>query len=261
MKLAAAVEYCGSRFSGWQYQNHAPSIQQHVEEALSKIADQKIQIHCAGRTDAGVHALSQVIHFETSAARPMKAWQFGCNTHLLPDVSLLWAKIVAEDFHARYSALNRTYRYIIFNRPVRPAINQDLVTWEYRNLNVDLMQKAGRSLIGEHDFTSFRAAGCQSKTAVREIQKLEVFRNGRYIIIEICANAFLQHMVRNIAGVLMEIGMGKAPPEWAQQVLESRDRTLAGVTAPASGLYLTRVDYPEQYQIPCPAADAWPLIL
>lgn len=261
MKIAAVIEYRGSRFSGWQHQQHADSIQQHVEDALSKVADHNVRVHCAGRTDSGVHALNQVIHFETSSSRSAYSWVTGSNTYLSSDVCVLWARQVAGDFHARYSAVRRCYRYIIHNRKLRPALNQDLVTWEFQPLDVDLMGKAAADLVGEHDFSSFRAAGCQSKVPVREVQKLSVFQNGEYIVIEITANAFLQHMVRNIAGVLMAIGSGREDTGWAKQVLEARDRTRGGVTAPANGLYLTRVVYPAKYDIPGPAAGSWPMLL
>ncbi|MBF8268602.1 MAG: tRNA pseudouridine synthase A [Gammaproteobacteria bacterium] len=261
MKIAAVLEYCGSRYSGWQYQHHTTSIQQHVESALTRVADHEVRVHCAGRTDAGVHALNQVIHFETDSVRPVHAWVAGSNTYLPADISLLWVQPIADDFHARYSALRRSYRYIILNRPTRPGLNRDLVSWEHWPLDVDLMRVAASDLIGEHDFTSFRAAGCQAKVPIREVQKLEVFRSGEYVVIEITANAFLQHMVRNIAGVLMAIGSGKQAIDWVRQILEARDRTKGGVTAPASGLYLTRVEYPETYGIPKPAPGSWPLLL
>ena len=261
MKVAAVLEYRGSKFSGWQIQQHADSIQQHVETALSRVADHEIRVQCAGRTDTGVHALNQVIHFETGSVRADQAWVTGTNTYLSDDVSILWARPVAEDFHARYSAVRRSYRYIIYNRKLRPALNRDLVTWEYRPLDSGLMNKAAMDLVGEHDFSSYRAAGCQSKVPVREVHKLSVFRTGEYVVIDITANAFLQHMVRNIAGVLMAIGSGRENSDWAKRVLEARDRTKGGVTAPAGGLYLTLVEYPDKFKIPKPAADTWPLLL
>ena len=261
MKIAAVIEYCGSRYSGWQHQKHAASIQQHVESALTKVADHEVRIHCAGRTDAGVHALNQVIHFETSSVRPEIAWVVGVNTYLADDISLLWAQTVADDFHARYSALRRSYRYIILNRSTRPGLHRELVVWERQPLDVNLMRRAASDLVGEHDFTSYRAAGCQARVPVREVQKLEVFRSGEYIVIEITANAFLQHMVRNIAGVLMAVGSGEQGVDRARRILDARDRTKGGVTAPANGLYLTRVEYPERYGIPEPAPGRWPLIL
>jgi len=261
MKVAAVIQYRGSQFSGWQQQKHVNSIQDHVESALSRVADHDIHVHCAGRPDSGVHALHQVIHFDTSSQRSEHSWVAGGNTYLSSDVCILWARQVEEDFHARYSAIRRSYRYIIHNRKIRPALNQDLVTWEFQPLDEGLMSKAATDLLGEHDFTSYRAAGCQSKVPVREVQKLAVFRIGEYIVIDITANAFLQHMVRNIAGVLMAIGSGKEKTNWAKQILEARDRTKGGVTAPANGLYLTHVEYPDKYIIPEPDTGAWPFQL
>ena len=245
MKIAAVLEYCGSCYSGWQHQKHTTSIQQQVEAALSRVADHDVRVHCAGRTDAGVHALHQVIHFETSSERPVHAWIAGSNTYLPEEISVLWAQPIADDFHARYSARNRSYRYVIVNRSKRPAVNRELVAWEHQPLDVTLMSRAAADLVGNHDFSSYRAAGCQAKGPVRDVQKLEVFRSGEYVIIEITANAFLQHMVRNISGVLMKIGSGEEDTAWAKQILEARDRTKGGVTAPANGLYLIHVAYPE----------------
>lgn len=228
---------------------------------MTRVADHEVRVHCAGRTDSGVHALNQVIHFETDAVRPVHAWVAGANTYLAEDISVLWAQPVADDFHARYSAIRRSYRYIILNRPVRPGVNRELVAWDHRLLDVGRMSSAAEDLIGEHDFTSFRSAGCQAKVPMRDVQRLHVFRTGEYVVIEITANAFLQHMVRNIAGVLMAIGCGEEDIGWAKRVLEARDRTQGGVTAPASGLYLTRVVYPEKYGIPEPDPGTWPLLL
>jgi len=228
---------------------------------LTRVADHVIRVHCAGRTDSGVHALNQVVHFETDAVRPVHAWVTGANTYLAEDISILWAQPVAADFHARYSAIRRSYRYIILNRPMRPGVNRELVTWDHRPLDAGRMSRAAADLIGEHDFTSFRSAGCQARVPRRDVQRLQVFRAGEYVVIEITANAFLQHMVRNIAGVLMAIGCGEQDIGWARSVLEARDRTQGGITAPASGLYLTRVEYPEKYGIPEPAPGTWPLLL
>ncbi|MFQ5659359.1 MAG: tRNA pseudouridine(38-40) synthase TruA [Gammaproteobacteria bacterium] len=261
MKIAAGVEYCGARFFGWQRQKSLISVQQHVEEALSVVADHRVRVHCAGRTDTGVHAVQQVIHFETKAHREMYSWVFGANANMCPDVSLVWAKQMDDDFHARFSATGRSYRYIILNRPSRPGLGHGLVTWEYRALHEELMSTAAADLIGEHDFTAFRAQGCRANTPVREIRRLNVYRNSEYVIIEIEANAFLQHMVRNIAGVLMAIGMGKKGPYWARQVLQARDRSLGGVTAPAQGLYLADIEYPDKFIIPRPDPARWPLFL
>jgi tRNA pseudouridine38-40 synthase len=261
VKIAAVIEYRGGRYSGWQFQPHAPSVQQQVESALSRVADHDVQVQCAGRTDAGVHALHQVIHFETEMTRPAHAWVLGGNTYLDTDISFLWADQVAGEFHARYSATRRSYRYVIQNRSTRPAVNAELVAWEHLPLDVELMRGAAVDLIGEHDFSSFRAAGCQARVPVREVQKLEIFRAGEFVVIDITANAFLQHMVRNIAGVLMAIGSGKEGMHTARRILEARDRTQGGVTAPASGLYLSRVEYPDVFGIPGPAPGSWPLLL
>lgn len=250
MKIAAGIEYCGTRFSGWQRQKHAQGIQEHVENALSVVADEKIHVHCAGRTDTGVHALHQVIHFESLVQRQPHSWVFGANANLDRDITVLWSCPVPGDFHARYSAHGRSYRYLILNRDTRPGINSGFTTWEYRDLNVELMSSAARFLIGEHDFTSFRGSGCQAKTPVREIRELTVSRRGDYIVIDIHANAFLMHMVRNIVGVLIAVGTGRHEPGWAQAVLMARDRGKGGVTAPPQGLYLMEIDYPEKFDIP-----------
>ena len=260
MKIAAGVEYCGIRFSGWQRQKHASGVQQHVEKALSFVAAEKINVHCAGRTDTGVHALHQVIHFETRVHREPHSWVFGANANMVPDISLLWAIQVKDDFHARYSACGRRYRYLILNRTTRPGVNSGFTAWEHRHLNVDMMSAAAEYLIGEHDFSSFRGGGCQSKSPIREIRELTVTKRGEYIIIDIRANAFLMHMVRNIAGVLSAVGAGEHGPEWVKEVLSARDREKGGVTAPPQGLYLMDVDYPEEYGIPGRAAPAWPLL-
>jgi tRNA pseudouridine38-40 synthase len=249
MKIAIGLEYCGAAYSGWQRQKHISSVQEHVESALSSVADHDVQVQCAGRTDAGVHALQQVAHFETGAERDTRSWVLGSNVHLPPDISILWAQMVENDFHARFSATGRTYCYVILNRTARPGLLQRRVAWECRQLDEGLMQKAAACLLGAHDFTSYRAVDCQSGTPLRNIRRLEIRRQDDFIIMEIEANAFLQHMVRNIAGVLMAIGMGEAPPAWSQQVLEARDRTRGGVTAPADGLYLVNVSYPEKYGI------------
>lgn len=250
MKIAIGLEYCGAAYSGWQRQKHIISVQEHVESALSSVAAHEVQVQCAGRTDAGVHALQQVAHFETGAERDMRSWMLGGNVHLPPDISILWAQPVEDDFHARFSATGRTYCYVILNRTSRPGLLQRRVTWEYRQLDESLMRQAAICLLGEHDFTSYRAVNCQSGTPMRNVRRLEIRRQGDFIIMEIEANAFLQHMVRNIAGVLMTIGRGEAPPAWSLQVLEVRDRTQGGVTAPADGLYLVDVVYPKKFGIP-----------
>ena len=250
MRIAAILEYDGAGFSGWQRQAHARSVQGVVEEALSAVADEPIQVTVAGRTDAGVHAVAQVLHFDTSAARSDYSWVRGANSNLPPEVALLWAGQVDDGFHARYSATGRHYHYVVLNRPIRPTYLAHRVTHEYRLLDVVSMQEAARYLLGEHDFTSFRAADCQAKSPVRELRALEVARHGELVHIRAHANAFLQHMVRNLAGVLMTIGAGEREPAWAKQVLEARDRAAGGVTADPHGLYLREIEYPEALQIP-----------
>ena len=250
MRIAAILEYDGSHFSGWQRQDHARSVQAIVEEALSKVADEPIQVTVAGRTDAGVHALAQVIHFDTSATRSDYSWVRGANSHLPPDVALLWAGPVDDGFHARYSATGRHYHYVILNRLIRPTYLARRVTHEYRLLDVAPMQVAAKYLLGEHDFTSFRATECQAKSPMRELRALEVVRQDEFVHIRAHANAFLQHMVRNLAGVLMTIGAGEHEPDWAKAVLEARDRKAGGVTAAADGLYLREIEYPETFKLP-----------
>jgi len=252
MKIAFGVEYCGTAYYGWQRQSISPTIQECVEAALSKVADQQITVHCAGRTDTGVHAIHQVIHIETDASREEHSWIFGANANLPDDISLLWAKHVEDDFHARFSATSRIYRYIILNRPTRSGLAAGRVTLECRALNIELMQEAAHHLIGEHDFTSYRAISCQAKSPVRHVKRFDIFREGDYVFLEIEANGFLQHMVRNIAGVLMTIGMEKEPVMWSKQVLDACDRILGGITAPADGLYLFNIEYPEKFDIPAP---------
>ena len=257
LKIAAGVEYDGSNYSGWQRQKHSASVQEHVEAALSAVADHPLSVTCAGRTDAGVHALNQVIHFESGAVRDAHSWVFGANSQLPGDISLTWAKAVQVDFHARYSATSRVYKYIILNRPARPGLGHGCVTWECRRLDSDRMSTAALSLVGEHDFTSYRAKSCQAKTPVRNVLNLSVKRDNEYVIIVIEANAFLHHMVRNIAGVLMEIGMGKRAVGWELDVLHAKSRDRGGVTAAPDGLCLTGVNYPEKYGIPGQHTDRY----
>ncbi len=252
MKIAFGVEYCGIAYSGWQRQSDSPTVQECVEEALTKVADQQVITHCAGRTDTGVHAIQQVIHIDTNADREEHQWIFGVNANLPDDINLLWAKQVEDEFHARFSAISRHYRYVILNRPTRTGLNNGRVTWEYRALDEEVMQEASGYLVGEHDFTSYRAVSCQAKSPVRQVKRLDIFRDGNYVFLEIEANGFLHHMVRNIAGVLMEIGMGKQQAIWAKQVLDARDRILGGMTSPADGLYLVNIVYPEKFHIPEP---------
>lgn len=252
MRFALGVQYDGSAFCGWQIQDNVRTVQQVLEQAVSKVVDEKIRLKCAGRTDTGVHGIAQVVHFDTSAIRDEKALIFGSNTFMDGDVSVVWAKSVSEDFDARFSAQSRRYRYIICNSAIRPALLRKHVCWNYRPLDVDKMAAAATYLLGNHDFSSYRAAGCQAKSAVRDLQELEVSRSGDAVFIDIKANAFLQHMVRNIAGVLMKIGAGEREPVWAKEVLEYRDRTKAGVTASPYGLYFVGAYYPESFNLPQP---------
>ncbi len=254
MRIAASLEYDGAGFSGWQRQPDARSVQQCVEEALSKVADHPVAVVVAGRTDAGVHASAQVIHFDTTAERSAYSWVRGANTLLPADVALTWVGRVDDVFHARFSATGRRYSYEIVNRVVRPTYLARRVTHEYRQLDVERMQAGATHLIGRHDFTSLRATECQAKSPVREIRSLDIERHGDFVRIRVHADAFLQHMVRNIAGVLMAIGSGEQTPDWAREVLEARDRKKGGVTAPPDGLYLVAVEYPPQFGIPAPAA-------
>lgn len=250
MRIALGVEYDGTKYVGWQLQDNGLSVQAVVEKAVSRVADQAVHTVCAGRTDTGVHALGQVVHFDTQASRSERAWVFGANSHLPKDVAVIWARTVDDQFHARFCARRRRYRYVIFNRAVRPTFLAFRVAWEYRPLDVSRMLAAAQFLLGEHDFSAYRAAGCQAKTAVRRVERIDISRRDDMITIDIVANAFLHHMVRNIAGVLMAIGAGDQPVDWARQVLLGRDRRLGGKTASPHGLYLVDVDYSPEYDLP-----------
>ncbi|WP_395168459.1 tRNA pseudouridine(38-40) synthase TruA [Piscirickettsia salmonis] len=259
MRIAASLAYEGGAYCGWQQQSHSPSIQEHVERALSQVANHRVQTVCAGRTDTGVHASQQIIHFDTDAIRPLHAWVKGTNRYLPKDINLNWAVSVSNDFHARFSALSRRYRYMIYNGPVRLGLWQRQMTYCRYFLDENTMQEAAQYWLGEHDFSSFRASGCQSNTPMRRIDEFTVQRQGNMVIFDVEANAFLHHMIRNFAGVLMTIGSGNKAPVWAKEVLNSCDRRQAGVTAPASGLYFINVTYPDVFELP--AARIEPLIL
>lgn len=251
MRYAAGVEYNGARFHGWEIQQpEIRTVQGEVERALSKVADHFVRVTTAGRTDTGVHASGQVIHFDSDAVRSERSWVHGANANLPEDVCLSWVKPVSDEFHARFSATARSYRYIIFNRPVRTALSVDERTWIYRPLDEQRMQQAANHLLGEHDFSSYRAVACQAHSPIRTIHQLEVSRHGEEVHLVVRANAFLHHMVRNIAGVLIAVGSGLQEPDWAKEVLELRDRTQGGITAPPQGLSLVRVEYPESFEIP-----------
>jgi tRNA pseudouridine38-40 synthase len=251
-RVAALLEYDGSAYAGWQSQAHAKSLQETVEAALAFVAGARVAAVCAGRTDAGVHALGQVIHFDTTARRTARAWVLGANTRLPPDISLQWAGEVAPDFHARHTALRRIYRYHILNRSARSALAALRATWIHRPLDVDAMRTAAQVLLGEHDFSAFRSVECQSKSSRRRVERISVEQDRESLCIEISANAYLHHMVRNIVGTLLEVQSDRDPQGAMRRVLESRDRRLAGATAPAAGLYLWRVEYPPVHAIPAP---------
>ncbi len=250
MKYAACIEYDGTAYFGWQRLSHGPSVQGEVEKSLSKVANHAVELTCSGRTDSGVHGIGQIVHFESDAERNQKAWKMGCNTNLPDDITMRWIQPVADDFHARFSAKSRRYRYIILNHITRPAIIYNKVCWFKDALDADLMNQAAQLLLGENDFSSFRASGCQAKHARRELQEIRVTREGHYIYIDIVANAFLHHMVRNIVGSLFEVGKQARAVEWFSELLAVKDRNQAGVTAPACGLYFVSVDYPKEYELP-----------
>lgn len=250
MKLALGIEYDGSLYSGWQRQPEVLSIQACLERALSTVAAEPVVVHCAGRTDAGVHATGQVIHFDTCARRPDSAWTLGVNANLPTDIAVRWVMWVPDDFHARFSAIARRYRYIIYNHRLRPAILVRGLTHYYHQLDTSAMARAGQCLLGENDFTSFRALQCQSRTPWRNVHHLHVTRHGQYVVVDIKASAFIHHMVRNIVGSLLEVGCGSQPESWIAKLLSCRDRTQAGATAQAEGLYLVAVEYLPRFALP-----------
>lgn len=250
MRLALGIEYLGTAFHGWQRQPGERSVQETLETAVSTVADHPVRVTCAGRTDAGVHALGQVIHFDTDGRRPARAWTMGVNSNLPADVSVSWVSRVGEDFHARFSARSRTYRYVIHNSPLRSALLAERAWWCRRELDLAAMRSAVAHLMGEHDFSAFRATACQAENPVRRVTDSSVFRCGRLVCLQLTANAFLHHMVRNVAGTLVRVGSGEADPGWVAEILEQRDRRLAGMTAPAAGLYFLGVDYGELLQVP-----------
>ena len=250
IRIALGVSYDGSAYHGWQRQDGVASVQETLERALSSVADHDVTIVCAGRTDAGVHATGQVVHFNTDASRSIHSWIFGANSNLPHDVNVLWAKSVDSGFHARFSALGRCYRYIIYNDKIRPALLHHAIGWQYRELDELQMQKAANFLLGQHDFSSFRGAECQAHSPIRTVDTLNIIRKNKMIILDIKADGFLHHMVRNIVGVLMLIGSGLKPVQWIQEVLEAKDRQVAGMTASPYGLYLVKVYYPDEYGFP-----------
>jgi len=251
-RIALGIEYDGSAFAGWQRQAHARSVQGELERALATVAGHTVDLTAAGRTDAGVHALLQVVHFDTCAVRPERAWALGGTAASADDVTILWAREVPAQFHARRAALSRTYAYRILNRRMRPALDRLRACWVRRPLDVEAMHRAAQHLLGERDFSSFRAAECQSSTPMRRLTAIGAARHGEVVEITVRANAFLHHMVRNIAGSLLLVGAGQRSAQWLAEVLAARDRTLAGPTAPAQGLYFAGVEYPAEFGLPCP---------
>ncbi len=251
-RLACRVEYDGSHYNGWQAQPHLDvhTVQQELERGLSAVASAPVRVHCAGRTDTGVHGHAQIIHFDTPVARAPKAWVLGANATMARDVRLHWAVPVAADFHARFSALSRRYRYVIANAMVRPALLGGQVTWYRYPLDEQRMHRDAQALLGEQDFSAFRAAACQSTTPMRDIQHVAVSRHGQMVVLDIKANAFLHHMVRNIVGSLLAVGSGRQPEGWISDLLQKGDRTAAADTAPPDGLYLVDVEYPAHFGLP-----------
>jgi tRNA pseudouridine38-40 synthase len=250
MKIAIGVCYDGAGFYGWQSQPSGNTIQDHLERALSRIAGAPTRIAGAGRTDAGVHACAQVAHFETDIERPASAWVRGTNAALPGAIGVQWAVAVPQAFHARYSATARSYRYVLYNHPVRPSLAAGHCGWYHGPLELDLMRRAAMLFVGEHDFSAFRSSQCQAKTAVRTIRRAEILQRGPYLMFDIDANSFLHHMVRNMVGSLLHVGKRKHPPEWVAAVLASRDRTRAAPTIAAAGLYLTGVSYDLEWGLP-----------
>jgi tRNA pseudouridine38-40 synthase len=250
MRLALGIEYDGSRFLGWQTQPGGGAAQDALEPALATIAGASVTVTCAGRTDRGVHARGQVVHFDTDAERPESAWVRGVNAMLPDSLAVLWAQRVPEDFHARYSARARTYRYALLNRPVRPALAARHAGWFHLPLDLEAMRAAAGFLVGQHDFSAFRASECQAKSPVRTVLDFSISKNEDRIDFVVRANAFLQHMVRNIVGTLVYVGKGKHPPAWVRALLESRDRALAAPTFAPEGLYLESVEYEPHWGLP-----------
>ena len=253
MRLALGIEYDGTDFFGWQKLGHGPSVQAVVESALGFVADAPVVVQCAGRTDSGVHARCQVVHFDTDAQRSMRGWVLGANSRLPDSVAVRWAQPVAQDFNARYAARARRYRYRILDRNIRPALLRRYVAWERLPLDADAMHHAAQALLGEHDFSAFRAVHCQAHHAVRDMQGISVRREGEEVVVDVRANAFLHHMVRNIVGSLLVIGRGERPGAWMGELLQGRDRTVAGATAAPQALCFLGPLYPAQWGLPAEA--------
>ena len=243
------IEYDGTAYNGWQKQNVGTGIQSVVEDAVSEVADKKIDVICAGRTDSGVHAVGQVVHYDTTADRSEYEWQSGVNSLLSDDINVKWTKIINQDFHARFSAVNRTYRYIILNRKVRSSLLRKRCWWVHQDIDDSLMKECASNFIGKHDFSSFRASTCQASSPIREIYNLDINRENEFVIITIKANAFLQKMVRNIVGSMVQVGRKEKETGWLTDAFKNKDRRSAGITAPPHGLCLIEVRYPEEFGI------------
>lgn len=254
MKIAIGIEYHGAYFQGWQSQPNGRGVQDALEQSIARVAGEKVRLHAAGRTDSGVHALMQVAHFETTAQRPQTAWVRGTNAHLPPWVRVRWACVVADDFHARFSARARSYQYVLYNSSVAPASQHGRVGWYHRPLNVAPMQQASQLLLGEHDFSAFRASECQASSPIRTMHSVGVTQQGQYIVFSFKANAFLQHQIRNVVGALVYVGQGKLDVAAFGALLQNRDRTLSPPTFMPDGLYFTGVTYDASWQLP--ACDA-----
>lgn len=250
MRIAVGIEYDGTAYNGWQRQRTGIGVQTRVELALSLVANEAIEVTCAGRTDTGVHATGQVAHFDTTSDRSDRSWLLGANTALPDDISICWAQRVDDAFHARFSAIARRYEYRILNRLVRSPMQRHRAWWVHQPLSADKMHDAARQLLGEHDFSAFRAAGCQAKSATRKLTAISVTRDGDWLTLDVTANAFLQHMVRNITGTLVAVGSGDEAVEWVRAVLDSRDRKRGGMAAPPHGLTLVEVRYPDPLRLP-----------
>jgi len=250
VRIALALEYDGAAFCGWQTQPAGCAVQDALEGALAQVAGHPVDTVCAGRTDAGVHALVQVVHFDVTAERPLTAWVRGANALLPGAASVLWAHPVDDGFHARYGATERHYRYVLLNRTARPGLEHGRVGWCHRPLDVGHMRAAAQRLLGEHDFSAFRSSECQARSPVRELRRLDIERTGDYVVFDVAANAFLHHMVRNLVGLLVHVGSGRQPPDWAGEVLASRDRRLAAPTFDGAGLYLVAIRYDTRWGLP-----------
>jgi tRNA pseudouridine38-40 synthase len=258
VRVVIGVEYDGTEFCGWQYQPSQRTVQGCLEEALTKVANHPVSTVAAGRTDSGVHAIQQVVHFDTDSNREERNWVLGLNTNLPPDMNITWARAVDDEFSARFSAIKRSYRYIIYNRVGRSSIHKNRMWWYFQPLDEQKMQDAANYLVGHHDFSAFRAKECQAHSPMKTIEKITVTRHDDCIAIDVIGLSFLHHMVRNIVGVLIPVGEGKKPAVWAKEVLETRDRSKGGVTSPPEGLYFIKAEYPAEYKLP--VVSAFPVV-